>query len=236
MNIKNKNILITGADGGIGYSLLKECIRLGANKVYATGINSERLEVIENEDPIHIKSQTLDVTNYEECVRVSKNMNDIDILINNAGVECATNFTCNNTIKASSLEINVNYLGVHNLCNTFKEILINREKSCIVNILSVGSFIIVPKLATYCASKAAAHILTQSLRLELFAYNIKVLGVYPGYIDTEMTTNLDVNKVSPESICGEICNGILNDEEYIFPDPMSKEISKKTSFLNLIYE
>lgn len=235
MQIKNRNILITGADGGIGYALLKECIKIGANKVYATGINSERLSAIEKEFPSTVKAVTLDVTNLEECKKVSEEIKDVDILINNAGVECATNFTEKDSLKAASFEMNVNYIGTHNLCHVYRENLFSREEACIVNMLSAGSFILVPNLATYCASKAAAHILTQAIRGELVDTTVKVLGVYPGYIDTEMTNNLDVDKVSPESICGEICEGIINGDEYIFPDSMSKEISQKSSYRNLIY-
>lgn len=235
MEIKNRNIFITGADGGIGYALLKECIELGAKKIYASGINSERLSLIEQEMPSRIKAITLDVTNYEECVCISNEIKDVDILINNAGVECATNFTEDHSIKAARFETSVNYLGIHNLCYSFKDNLLTRQEACIVNMLSVGSFVIVPNLATYCASKAAAHILTQAIRGELSDSNIEVLGVYPGYIDTEMTNNLDVDKVSPESICGEICKGIINNDEYIFPDYMSKTISQKTVYKTLIH-
>lgn len=232
MEIKEKNILITGADGGIGFTLLEKCIDLGANTIYAAGINKKRLDEIASQFINKVQAITLDVTNYDNCLEVAKQHTDVDIVINCAGVELAKKYMEIESLKTSKFEMSVNYYGIHNLCHAMKDNLLLRPEAIIVNILSVGSFMIVPKLATYCASKAAAHILTQALRKELSETSISVLGVYPGYIDTEMTINLDVDKVSPESICNEICYGIINSEEYIFPDPMSKELSIKSNYIN----
>lgn len=226
MNINGKTIFITGADGGIGYSLLKEFINRDAKKIYAAGINKKRLLEIEKSFPTKVKSIELDVINIDMCLQVAEICSDTDILVNNAGVECAIPFMDSKSIKSVNFESNVNYIGVHNVSISFKDILTTKNESVIVNILSVGSFIVIPKLASYCASKSAAHVLTEAMRKELNSTNVKVHGVYPGYVDTEMTRDLNVEKVTPESISIEICDGISSGDDYIFPDYMSKSLSK----------
>lgn len=177
----------------------------------------------------------LDVTNAQDIKFCQNLCKDVDILINNAGVEFATSFLSEGSVKASSIEMAVNYFGVHNLCFSFWNLLKEKKSSAIVNILSIASFSLILKLGTYCASKAAAHLLTQGLREEACSTNIKIYGVYPGYVDTKMTKNLDVEKANPLDIALNICDGIEDDILDIFPDAMSNELSKKINYKNFIF-
>ncbi|WP_394776002.1 SDR family NAD(P)-dependent oxidoreductase [Flavobacterium sp.] len=90
-------------------------------------------------------------------------------------------------------------------------------KPLIVNILSIGSTAFIKRLGTYCASKAAAHLLTQSIKQDLEEKGIKVIGVYPGYVNTEMSQDVThVEKASPESVATSICQGIeAGDQIYL---------------------
>jgi short-subunit dehydrogenase len=120
----------------------------------------------------------------------------------------------------------VNYEGTHNMSHTFWDSLSKKPESTIVNMLSVASFTLIPQLATYCASKAAAHTLTRSLRAESEGTSIRIFGIYPGYVDTKMTQNIvDVEKVTPELIAKETCDGIENGTLDVFPDKMAKAFS-----------
>src|SRR6185437_5923077 len=101
---------------------------------------------------------------------------------------------------------------------SFWNLLKEKNSAAIVNILSIASFALILKLGTYCASKTAAHLLTQGLRKESDSTNIKIFAVYPGYVDTEMTKNIEIEKASPQQIAAEICNGVENDILDIFPD------------------
>lgn len=157
--LKNPVVLITGADGGLGQSLVKECIKLGAKKIYATGLNKERLFSLEEKYKV-VHSAVLDVTNLEAIKSLHKTTSDTNILINNAGIEKRTGFLDELSIPSAEIEMRVNYIGVLNMCSTYVPTILEQGSGAIVNIVSIGGLLIVPHLATYCASKVAAHFLT----------------------------------------------------------------------------
>jgi NADP-dependent 3-hydroxy acid dehydrogenase YdfG len=224
MNIfENSVVLITGADGGIGSSILRECIKRGANKIYASGIAIEKLEHLAKEFPGFVLPVVLDVTCEESIKMAVGKCIDVNILINNAGVELKSSFIGENVAKKALFEMKVNYIGVLDLTNFFLDILKTNQKSYIINILSVGSTAVVKRLSTYCASKAATHIFTQTIREELEDQNIKVIGVYPGYVNTEMSSDIIVKKISPCELAIRMCDSIEKGEIDIFPDQMSME-------------
>ncbi len=76
-------------------------------------------------------------------------------------------------------------------------------------------------LATYSASKAAMHSLTQASRAVLAAQGTSVLGVYPGPVDTDMAKDLDMDKTSPQDVATAILDGIESETKNIFPDPFA---------------
>lgn len=233
MDIQDKVVLITGACGGIGSSLLEEFIARKAKKIYAAGINVEKLQQIQEKYPAIVQPIKLDVTNLDDVLLCHEQCSDTDILVNNAGVECATRFLGEKSLKAAQFEMSVNYFGVHNLCHAFWDSLQQKQSAAIVNVLSIASFTLILKLGTYCASKVAGHFLTQALRRE--SESIKIFGVYPGYVDTTMTKNIDVEKVTPQEIAKEICSGIENDILDIFPDKMSEELVTHLSYKTPVF-
>lgn len=235
-SIAGKTVFITGADGGIGFCLLKECLARGARTVYASGKNIQRMGEIEREFAGRVKAVTLDVTDHAAAQQCAQACSDTDILINNAGVETAVSFLSEQGVEKAAFEMRVNYFGMHNVTHSFKGALLARPQAAIVNILSIASFTIIPKLATYCASKAAGHVLTQAIRAELKNTNVAVIGVYPGYVDTAMIQNLDVIKVTPESIAVEICAGIEQGLNSIFPDVMSKALGQSRDYKTQFFD
>lgn len=230
MIIKDKTVLITGASGGIGKCLLQAFIERGAAKIYAADLNIDSIESNNKVTPIK-----LDVTNQVDIENCVKACGDTDILINNAGVELASPVFSQSSFKAK-LEMNVNCLGVHSLCVAFWDMLKSKESSAIVNMLSIASFIHIPKLSTYCASKMAAHSITQAFRHASLGTNIKIVGIYPGYVDTDMTKNIDVKKATREQLVINICDDFEKGVLDIFPDSMSKELSKTAWHQNPILD
>lgn len=233
--IEDAIVLITGASGGIGIVLLEECIKRKAKKIYATDLKMENLEPLYKKYPNLVVPVKLDVTNLDEVLKCRNLCDDTEILINNAGVECATPFVGEKSLKAGQFEMAVNYFGVHNLCYLFWDLLHTKKSACIVNMLSIASFTLILKLGTYCASKSAAHFLTQALRKESEGTNLKIHAVYPGYVDTQMTKNIDVEKASPQQIAKEVVNGIEEGILDIFPDKMAKELAEKIGYKNHIF-
>ena len=90
-----------------------------------------------------------------------------------------------------------------------------------MNILSMNSLAPLPLAAAYSASKAAAFSLTQSSRALFAGLGVSVPAVLPGPVDTDGTRGFDIPKASPESVARAIFDGVENEEDDIFPDPVS---------------
>lgn len=233
MNIlENSTVFLTGADGGIGRAFIKELLDNKAKKIYISGINVEALNQISEEFPQKLFPLKLDVTNMEEVQSCANQCHDVTLLINNAGVELKSSFISERSADCAKFEMDINYIGVVKLTNAFYEILKSNRNSAVVNILSVASLILINRLATYCASKAACHIFTQAVRKEFEQHHIKVFGIYPGYVDTDMSSDIHEYKISPEQLVQNICEDIKSNILDIFPDKMSKTL-QNTSKLNL---
>lgn len=233
--IKDSTILITGADGGIGVALVKECLKLGAKKIYATGLNLENLQLT-FKNYLKVLPIELDVTNSGQILKIANECADTNILVNNAGVELKVPFIAERSSQTALFEMKVNYIGLIDLINAFVPMLEKRENAAIVNILSLGALVIVKRLGTYCASKSAAHILTETIREELELKHIKVMATYIGYVDTSMVPEeTETEKSSPESVAIGICKGINNNENHIFPDRTSKDYILEHPINTLFY-
>jgi NAD(P)-dependent dehydrogenase (short-subunit alcohol dehydrogenase family) len=90
--------------------------------------------------------------------------------------------------------------------------------------LSVVSFFNAPMQGSYCASKAAEWSLTKAVRFELRAQGTLVIGVYAGYIDTDMTANLDAPKSNTADIAARVLEGIARGTEDILADERSRAV------------
>lgn len=225
--IKNSTLLLTGADGGIGKALVDECLQQGAKKIYATGLSLEKLNSIFSnyENVVTIE---LDVTNADRIKKCAKECADANIIINNAGVEFKVPFIAEKSSQAALFEMKVNYIALIDMINCFVPHLEKLENAAIVNILSMGALVVVKRLGTYCASKTASHILTETIREELEAKNIKVLAAYMGYVNTAMVPEeTETQKSSPNAIAKGICDGINNNENHIIPDNTTKNYVKE---------
>ena len=193
INLKGLDIILTGATGGIGNSILDKLISVGAN-VLATGTNQEKLNVIQNKYP-NVKVQKLNLSNHDEIENfINKSYdifgNKIDILINNAGIT-----KDNLSIRMKDEEWN-NVIDI-NLTSTFllskyaiKKMLKNK-KGKIINITSVVGHAGNIGQANYAASKAGVVAMSKSLALEYGKKNIKVNCVSPGFINTDMTKKIE---------------------------------------------
>jgi short-subunit dehydrogenase len=117
-----------------------------------------------------------------------------------------------------------NFYGTLRVIRAFVPQFQARQSGTIVNVISVVGLAPVPALSGYSASKAALQSLTQALRGLLASSGIKVVGVYPGPIDTELARDLPLEKATPEHAAANIVRGLENGEDWIFPDPVALEI------------
>jgi NAD(P)-dependent dehydrogenase (short-subunit alcohol dehydrogenase family) len=116
----------------------------------------------------------------------------------------------------------VYYFGPFAVTQAFAPVLAKNGRSAVVNIASIASLVNFALLASYSASKAAAHSLTQATRAMLKDQGTQVFGVYPGPIDTRMAKDIPLDKTSPADAARAIIAGIEAGTEEIFPDPMSQ--------------
>jgi NAD(P)-dependent dehydrogenase (short-subunit alcohol dehydrogenase family) len=216
VKIADSTVLVTGANRGLGSALVEEALRRGAKRIYAGGrqpfVHADRRVV-----PL-----VLDVTDAAQIRAGVEKVVALNILVNNAGISLQ-----NDLSDRAALErlLAVNLFGTYDVTQAFLPVLV-RSRSAIVNILSLASIAAVPFDALYSISKAAAFSLSQSLRALLAGRGMSVHTVLAGPIDTDMTRNLDVPKASPERTARAIFAGVENEEEEIFPDPMSEAIAE----------
>ena len=216
MKIANKTILITGANRGIGRALLDEALKRGAKKVYA-GTRGTFQHPDERVIPL-----TLDVTNAEQIRQAVAQIEDLDVVINNAGVAIYDDLSNLDVIEQ---HLAVNFLGPLKVTQAFLPLL-KRSKGAIVNNLSLAALAPLPIIAGYSISKAAASNMTQSLRAYLASQGVSVHAVFLGPIDTEMNRDFDIPKASTETAAQGIFDGLENGDEDIFPDPVSQSVAE----------
>jgi NAD(P)-dependent dehydrogenase (short-subunit alcohol dehydrogenase family) len=217
MHIENKTILITGANRGIGEALVTEALRRGAKRVYAATRGAPLTIVDARVTPL-----TFDVTNASQIQRAAKQVQELDVLINNAGVAIYDDLS-NPDVVAQHLA--VNFSGILGTTNAFLPLL-KRSKGAIVNNLSLAALAPLPIIPAYSISKAAALSLTQSLRALLSAQGVQVHAVILGPIDTDMNRDFDIPKASTASAAQGIFDGLARGEEDIFPDPASQSVAE----------
>lgn len=191
--VKDSVIFITGTNRkrGLGQALVEEAVRRGAKKVYATARNISQLESLAHQYKGIVVPISLDVTNKSEIDQAALKASDTQILINNSGIGKSTGFCFNYSEEIAREQIEVNYFGLINLIRSFFKMMIKNQNGAIANVISIVGLSNLPFCASYSASKAAAHSLTQAVRAELTPFGIPVFGIYPGPIDTEMSSSGD---------------------------------------------
>ena len=177
---------------------------------------------------------SLDVTDFDAVKALPLLYPDVTLVVNNARY-LASGSSLDNFESAVN-EMNVNYLAPLAIVQSFapfwrKSILLNNIKgsskdthatTAVINISSIGGLINLPGGATYSASKAAAHLLTQAQRRDLFGYSL-VVGVYPGPIDTDMGARFSETS-PPSAVANAVVDALTQGAEDVFPDTMPQKL------------
>jgi len=191
-DLKNINVILTGATGGIGSSILDKLVNAGA-KVLATGTNESKLNEIK-EKYKNTEIQKFDLSKHNEISNFidkcfEKLGNKIDVLINNAGI-AIDNLSIRMKEEEWSKVIDINLTSSFLLSKyTIKKMLKNK-KGKIVNITSVVGHTGNIGQVNYTASKGGVIAMSKSLALEYGKKNININCVAPGFINTNMTENI----------------------------------------------
>jgi NAD(P)-dependent dehydrogenase (short-subunit alcohol dehydrogenase family) len=217
MKISGSTALVTGANRGLGRAFVEALRQAGCAKIYAASRNADSDTSGGSIVPVR-----LDITDAAQVAAAAAHCGDVDLLINNAGVARFKPALGAPTMEDARLEMETNYFGTLAMCRAFAPVLKKNGGGAIVNMLSVVSFFNAPTQGSYCASKAAEWSLTKAVRFELHRQNTQVIGVYAGYIDTDMTAGIGAAKSSPVAIATAVMAGIEAGSEDILTDERSR--------------
>ena len=191
IDFKNKNILITGASGGIGNALVKKFVSLGGN-VLGTGTKSEKLDLIKKKYP-SIKVKRFDMSEHsriEEFIdNVTLELGGLDILVNNAGTNL-DNLSLRMKDEEWKKVIDINLTATFLLSKHAIKKMLKNKFGRIVNITSVVGHTGNVGQSNYAASKAGIIGMSKSLAIEYAKKNITINCVSPGFIVSDMTMNI----------------------------------------------
>ena len=215
--IAGKTVLITGANRGIGAALVQAFASAGAGRI----VGAVR-------DPLTFKAppgapvEVIELDLAQRRVSLGKLAGRVDILVNNAGVNFARGLLQDKTLDKARTEMQVNYFGPLALTRAVVPAMKKRGSGVIVNLLTILSQVSMPLLGSYCASKAAAWSMTQALRGELGPRGIRVIGVFPGAVDTDMSADFPPPKLPPAEVARAVIDAITNGLEDVYPGDMAQ--------------
>lgn len=223
MKIQDSVALVTGANRGLGLAFTQALLAGGARKVYAAA-----------RDPASIKQAgvqpiRLDVTKPEEVAAAARDLGDVTIVINNAGIFRGAGFLSENGLEAARAEFETNFFGPAIVSRAFAPILGRNGGGAIVNVLSALSWVAFPTSSTYAASKAAAWSFSNGLRHELRAQSTQVLALHVGYMDTDMVRDVTAPKSKPEDVVKQTLEALEAGKSEILADDVSCRIKQNLS-------
>ena len=189
MNLSNNTILITGGASGIGFELVKQLSALN-NRIIITGRDQAKLDKAKKQFPqiVTIQSDVSDAKEIESLFdQVTKDFPDLNILINNAGIMRTINLhDSSNDLVDLTKEIDINLYGPIRMVKKFLPHLKKKQAAAIMNVSSGLAFVPLPMSPIYCATTAAIHSFTLSLRVQLKNSKIKVFELAPPATATEL--------------------------------------------------
>lgn len=226
--LKGAVALVTGANRGIGRSLVQALLDRGAAKVYAGARKIDTLQGLVDESNGRVVPVRLDVTRPNQVRSAVEQAGDVSLLVNNAGVieKFGGAFGDRDWVSAGREEYEVNVLGALAVTQAFAPILASQGGGAVVNISSVAGLVSFDIITSYSASKAALHSVTQATRRWLKPQGTFVAGVYPGPVDTDMGRPLEMDKTAPSIVAAAILDGLEAGREEIFPDPVAEQLGQ----------
>lgn len=225
-DIENKTALVTGANRGIGKSIVESFLEKGATKVYAGVRTLATAGPLIKKYGDRVEAIQIDLTKPETIITAAQKAKDVEVVVNNAGVLKNATPLDDGAMDALHFEMEMNVGGLIRMAQAFAPVLKTNGGGAFIQLNSVASIKNFLPFTTYSASKAAAYSVTQGLRDQLSEQGTKVISVHPGPIATDMANDAGLSEIAePASLVADGIIAALNDGEFhVFPDTMAKQI------------
>jgi NAD(P)-dependent dehydrogenase (short-subunit alcohol dehydrogenase family) len=219
MSITNGTVaFVTGGNRGLGLAIVDELLARGAGKVYATSRSPHQ-----HADP-RVVPVVLDVTDAAAVAAAAAAAQDVTLVVNNAGVSHSAS-VLDGPLDEIRADIETNLFGLLHVSRAFAPILAQRDASNLLNVLSALSWF--SAHGGYAVSKAGALSATNTLRLELLGQGTVVTALHVGYMDTDMTKGLEVEKTDPAVVAKLALDGVAEGAHEVLADDTSRWVKSQ---------
>ena len=218
--------LITGASSGIGRDMAKYLAKLGHDLVIVAR-RTDLLEELKKELNTNVEIISMDLSIKDNCYKLHEQVNDVDILINNAGFGNLGEFVETDLEKEISM-IRTNVEALHILTKLYLQDMVKRDSGYILNVASIAGFMSGPLMATYYASKNYVVSLTRGIRRELKKRKskVRISLLCPGPVDTNFSNvanaNFKVKGLSSEYVAKYAIKKMFKNKFMIIPGVLVK--------------
>ncbi|WP_433607720.1 SDR family oxidoreductase [Dactylosporangium sp. CA-139114] len=218
--MRNEVVLVTGGNRGLGRAFVEEALARGASKVYAAA-RDPRSVSIPGAVPL-----ALDVTDPDSVRRAAAEASDVTVLVNNAGISTRAS-VLHGDLDDIRREFETNFYGTINVTRAFAPVLAANGGGHVLDVHSVLSWI--SQGTSYSASKAAVWQATNAFRLELAPQGTTVTGLHVGYIDTDMTADIDGPKVTAQDVARQALDGVEEGAFEVLADEITRTVKRGLS-------
>lgn len=218
MKIKGSIALVTGANRGLGAAFVRGLLDAGASKVYGAARDPSSV-AMPGVVPVR-----LDVTQPDHVEALSRELTDVTLLVNNAGIAEYGSLLDPTAIDALHRQFETNAVGPLRLVQSFAPILAGNGGGAVINVWSVLSWVTMPGTGGYSASKAAGWALGNALRQELRTQGTELLAVHSAVIDTDMGHGLPGDRISPDDLVQQALAALEAGQAELLADPTTNQV------------
>lgn len=227
-DVQGKTALVTGSNRGIGRTIAETLLKRGAAKVYAAARDPGSVDGLAKDAGGRVTPVEIDLSRPETVEAAARAANDVQLVINNAGVLRAVGPLADDAVEALRHEIDVNVAGQLRMARAFAPVLAANGGGAFVQLNSVASIKNFAAFATYSASKAASYSITQALREVLAPQGTLVVSVHPGPIATDMADAAGLTDIAepPAVVADAILAALAAGEFHVFPDALARRLGE----------
>jgi len=229
MKIKGATLLITGANRGIGLAFAQAALERGARKVYA-GARDPGSVTLAGVTPLK-----LDVNSPEDIAAAVQAAGDVTLVINNAGIAQFGGLLAADAEARLRQQMETNVFGVLRVSRAFAPVLAANGGGALLNVASVASWISGPALAAYAVTKSATWSLSNGLRNDLRGQGTQVLTLHMGFVDTDMTQGIEMQKSTPQQIVARAFDALEAGADEVLADEITQQVKQGLSMQPGVY-